>query len=97
MTDFFLFVFFLREKQTAFFWPDILTLQCCVMNIVKFLNHVEIQSFGNKPSSVPNSRFQGHEMPDDTDMSVINTTRNVKYRCEANLFDKTKPIDRCLC
>ena len=30
-------------------------------------------------------------------MSVINTTRNVKYRCEANLFDKTKPVDRCLC
>ena len=38
-----------------------------------------------------------YEKPEHEDLTVIVTTWNVKLRGEAELFDKTKPIDRCLC
>ena len=57
-SDRFFSYFFFKRETRCIFWPDILTLHCCIINIVKFWNHVEFQSFGNKPSS-PEFSFPG--------------------------------------
>jgi len=41
--------------------------------------------------------ISGVKKPEHEDLTVIVTTWNAKLRGEAELFDKTKPIDRCLC
>ena len=60
---------------------------CCKFQLQSTFSHLETRDH------LPNSRFEGYEKPEHEDLTVIVSTWNVKLTGEAELFDKTKPID----